>query len=72
MWNTLDSHSLNAMLLLGDNVYIDYPANPLAGGYMALCYPLKQDDRSVLYLTPGTMNDVPAPDDKLLFAPLPT
>ena len=28
MWNTIDSHKLNAMLLLGDNVYIDIPETP--------------------------------------------
>lgn len=28
MWNTIDSHQLNAMLLLGDNVYIDIPEMP--------------------------------------------
>ena len=25
MWNTIDSHNLDAMLLMGDNVYIDIP-----------------------------------------------
>lgn len=28
MWNTIDSHKLDAMLLLGDNVYIDIPEQP--------------------------------------------
>lgn len=30
MWNTIDSHSLDAMLLLGDNVYLDIPEMPSA------------------------------------------
>lgn len=28
MWNTIDSHNLDAMLLMGDNVYIDIPEKP--------------------------------------------
>lgn len=30
MWNTIDSHQLDAMLLLGDNVYLDIPEMPSA------------------------------------------
>ena len=41
------------------------PANPLNGGYMACCYPLRQADGTVKYLTPSTMNDVLEPGDKL-------
>lgn len=39
MWNTIDSHELNAMLLLGDNVYIDYPEHPEIQRY---CYYRRQ------------------------------
>lgn len=39
MWNTLGSHNLNAMLLLGDNVYIDYPEYPEIQRY---CYYRRQ------------------------------
>lgn len=39
MWNTLDSHNLNAMLLMGDNVYIDYPEYPDIQKY---CYNRRQ------------------------------
>jgi alkaline phosphatase D len=28
MWNTIDSYNLDAMLLMGDNVYIDIPEKP--------------------------------------------
>lgn len=35
MWNTLSQHKLNAMLMLGDNVYIDYPEYPEIQRY---CY----------------------------------
>ncbi|GAA4232833.1 RagB/SusD family nutrient uptake outer membrane protein [Postechiella marina] len=41
------------------------PAAPEEGGYMSCCYALKQDDGTILYLTPSTMDDVLAPGDKL-------
>jgi len=39
MWNTLDDHGLRAMLLLGDNVYIDHPTYPDVQRY---CYYRRQ------------------------------
>ncbi|WP_347840751.1 RagB/SusD family nutrient uptake outer membrane protein [uncultured Draconibacterium sp.] len=44
------------------SVLID-PADPSQGGYMSCCYPLKQADGSVKYLTPATMADVLEPGD---------
>jgi hypothetical protein len=45
------------------------PDAPEEGGYMECCYPLKQADGTVKYLTPSTMDDVLAPDDVLHKAP---
>lgn len=39
MWDTLNSHDLNAMLMLGDNVYIDYPKD---GDIQKYCYYRRQ------------------------------
>lgn len=51
MWNTLDSHKLNAMLLLGDNVYIDYPRYPEIQRY---CYHRRQSKPEFRNFTSGT------------------
>ncbi len=37
------------------------PSDPLKGGYMSCCYPLRQADGSILYLTPQTAADVLQP-----------
>lgn len=50
--------------VLNGSVLIN-PADPSQGGYMSCCYPLKQEDGSVLYLTPSTMDDVLEPGDVL-------
>lgn len=50
------------------SVLID-PANPNKGGYMSCCYPLKQADGSVRYVTPSTMNQVLGAGEKLAFQP---
>ena len=39
MWDTLATHPLSAFLLLGDNVYIDHPENPIVQQY---CYYRRQ------------------------------
>lgn len=39
MWETLAAHNLHAMLMLGDNVYIDDPTHPLTQHY---CYYRRQ------------------------------
>lgn len=39
MWDTLATHSFNAFLLLGDNVYIDHPTRPPVQEY---CYYRRQ------------------------------
>ena len=39
MWNTIASHDLPALLLLGDNVYIDHPTMPAVQQY---CYYRRQ------------------------------
>jgi hypothetical protein len=41
------------------------PADPSKGGYMSCCYPLKQADGSILYLTPSTKATIIALGDKL-------
>jgi len=51
MWNTLDSHNLNAMLLLGDNVYIDYPEYPEIQRY---CYYQRQSKPEFRNFSSGT------------------
>ena len=51
MWNTLDSHELNAMLLLGDNVYIDYPERPELQRY---CYHRRQSKPEFRSFVSGT------------------
>jgi len=45
------------------------PADPLKGGYMSCCYPLRQADGSVLYVTPKTKASVLLPGEKLKFEP---
>ena len=39
MWTTIDGHNPHALLLLGDNVYIDDPTHPLTQRY---CYYRRQ------------------------------
>ncbi|MEZ4828308.1 MAG: alkaline phosphatase D family protein [Bacteroidia bacterium] len=39
MWDTLNTHSLSAFLLMGDNVYIDHPERPATQQY---CYYRRQ------------------------------
>lgn len=51
MWNTLDSHELNTMLLLGDNVYIDYPKHPEIQRY---CYHRRQSKPEFRKFSAGT------------------
>ncbi|WP_430932156.1 alkaline phosphatase D family protein [Saccharicrinis sp. 156] len=51
MWNTLKSHNLNAMLLLGDNVYIDYPENAEIQRY---CYFRRQSKPEFRDFSSGT------------------
>jgi alkaline phosphatase D len=43
MWNTLAQHNLNGLLLLGDNVYIDYPEHPSIQEY---CYHQRQSEKT--------------------------
>lgn len=45
------------------------PAAPEEGGYMSCCYPLRQDDGSVLYLTPKTKDDVLKEGETLALEP---
>lgn len=42
MWTTLGRHNLNGLLMLGDNVYIDYPEHPYIQEY---CYHQRQSER---------------------------
>jgi alkaline phosphatase D len=42
MWHTIGQHDLKGLLLLGDNVYIDYPENPYIQEY---CYHQRQSER---------------------------
>lgn len=51
MWNTIDSHALNAMLLMGDNVYIDYPEHPEIQRY---CYHRRQSKAEFRNFSSGT------------------
>jgi alkaline phosphatase D len=51
MWNTIDAHDLNAMLLMGDNVYIDYPEEPEIQRY---CYYRRQSKPEFRKLASGT------------------
>ncbi len=43
MWHTLAKHDLNGLLLLGDNVYIDYPEHPSIQQY---CYHQRQSEKT--------------------------
>jgi len=43
MWHTLAQHDLNGLLLLGDNVYIDYPEHPSIQEY---CYHQRQSEKT--------------------------
>ncbi|TXE06290.1 RagB/SusD family nutrient uptake outer membrane protein [Seonamhaeicola algicola] len=45
------------------------PLNPQEGGYVSCCYPLKQADGSIMYLTPSTKDDVLAPGDEIFREP---
>lgn len=45
------------------------PAAPEEGGYMSCCYPLRQADGSILYLTPKTKNDILQPGETLFVEP---
>jgi alkaline phosphatase D len=51
MWTTLASHQLNALLMLGDNVYIDYPENTPIQQY---CYYQRQSEPEWRHLTSRT------------------
>jgi len=72
MWSTIDQHDLSALLLLGDNVYIDDPAHSLTQRY---CYYRRQSQAEWKQMVASTsvysiyddhdfgMNDcVPGPD----------
>ena len=51
MWTTLAQHDLNGLLLLGDNVYIDYPEHPYIQEY---CYYQRQSEREWRHLVSQT------------------
>jgi alkaline phosphatase D len=51
MWTTIAQHDLNGLLLLGDNVYIDYPEHSYIQEY---CYFQRQSEREWRHLVSQT------------------
>ena len=51
MWTTIAQHNLNGLLLLGDNVYIDYPEHSYIQEY---CYYQRQSEREWRHLVSQT------------------